>query len=159
MPCPSLRSRRRHRTPGPSLGRARSCRARRAGGRRGAAAPGDGAPIRRRRDSGRDADALADAHPDPTPAPTPTPTPTPAVRPGLGATVTFYGRGYGHGVGMSQYGARGRALAGQTAATILAHYYPGTTLGDDPATTPIRVLVLSRLARDADGAARRLRPA
>ena len=29
--------------------------------------------------------------------------------PGLGA-MTFYGRGYGHGVGMSQYGARGRAL-------------------------------------------------
>ena len=41
----------------------------------------------------------------------------------LGATVTFYGRGYGHGVGMSQYGARGRALAGEDAAAILAHYY------------------------------------
>ena len=45
--------------------------------------------------------------------------------------MTFFGRGYGHGVGMSQYGARGRALAGQTAATILAHYYRGTTLGID----------------------------
>ncbi|MEO7664316.1 MAG: hypothetical protein ABIV26_04265, partial [Candidatus Limnocylindrales bacterium] len=32
----------------------------------------------------------------------------------LGASTTFYGRGYGHGVGMSQYGARGRAIAGQT---------------------------------------------
>src|SRR5258708_1613480 len=30
--------------------------------------------------------------------------------PGL-PDLTFYGRGYGHGVGMSQYGARGRALA------------------------------------------------
>ena len=46
-------------------------------------------------------------------APPPTPPPGPTV---LGATVTFYGRGYGHGVGMSQYGARGRALAGQLRA-------------------------------------------
>ena len=43
--------------------------------------------------------------------------------------ITFFGRGWGHGVGMSQYGARGRALAGQTATEILAHYYAGTTLG------------------------------
>jgi stage II sporulation protein D len=61
----------------------------------------------------------------------------------LRSTVTFFGRGYGHGVGMSQYGARGRALAGQSAATILAHYYRGTTLGSIPATTSIRVRVLS----------------
>ena len=44
---------------------------------------------------------------------------------------------------MSQYGARGRALAGQTAATILAHYYRGTTLGSISSNTPIRVRVLS----------------
>lgn len=55
----------------------------------------------------------------------------------------FAGRGYGHGVGMSQYGARGRALAGQDAPTILAHYYRGTTLGTLGASTQIRVLVLS----------------
>ena len=61
----------------------------------------------------------------------------------LGTTVRFFGRGYGHGVGMSQYGARGRALAGQTAATILAHYYRGTTLGSISSNTPIRVRVLS----------------
>jgi SpoIID/LytB domain protein len=60
----------------------------------------------------------------------------------LGAVTTFYGRGYGHGVGMSQYGARGRALAGQTAAQILAHYYANTTLGSIAADTAIRVLVL-----------------
>ena len=56
--------------------------------------------------------------------------------------ITFYGRGYGHGVGMSQYGARGRALAGQDAATILAHYYAGTTLGTTDPKRPIRILVL-----------------
>jgi SpoIID/LytB domain protein len=59
------------------------------------------------------------------------------------ASVTFHGRGYGHGVGLSQYGARGRALAGQTAATILAHYYRGTTAGTISPSTPIRVLLLS----------------
>ncbi|MBI3748290.1 MAG: hypothetical protein HY262_05540, partial [Chloroflexi bacterium] len=65
-------------------------------------------------------------------------------------SVTFYGRGYGHGVGMSQYGARGRALAGQDAPTILAHYYQGTTLGQIDPATPVRVLVLSRwIATDA----------
>jgi SpoIID/LytB domain protein len=62
----------------------------------------------------------------------------------LGETVTFHGRGYGHGVGMSQYGARGRAQAGEDAATILGHYYQGATLGALDATTQIRVLVLSK---------------
>jgi stage II sporulation protein D len=57
--------------------------------------------------------------------------------------VTFYGRGWGHGVGMSQYGARGRALAGQTTAQILAHYYAGTTLGTKDPATKVRVLVLT----------------
>ena len=38
------------------------------------------------------------------------------------------GRGFGHGVGMSQYGALGGADQGRTAHQILAAYYPGTTL-------------------------------
>ena len=37
-------------------------------------------------------------------------------------------RGYGHGVGMSQYGANGMANAGYSYKDILSHYYPGTTL-------------------------------
>ena len=37
-------------------------------------------------------------------------------------------RGYGHGVGMSQYGANGMANAGYSYKDILFHYYPGTTL-------------------------------
>jgi stage II sporulation protein D len=76
--------------------------------------------------------------------PSPNPAATPASSTPLGDLVTFYGRGYGHGVGMSQYGARGRALAGQDAPTILAHYYQGTTLGIVDPATRIRVLVLSR---------------
>ncbi len=61
----------------------------------------------------------------------------------LPASVTFTGKGYGHGVGLSQYGARGRALAGQQAAAILAHYYRGTTVSTIAPTTPVRVLLLS----------------
>ena len=37
-------------------------------------------------------------------------------------------RGYGHGVGMSQYGANEIANAGYSYKDILSHYYPGTTL-------------------------------
>lgn len=37
-------------------------------------------------------------------------------------------KGYGHGVGMSQYGANGMANAGYGYKDILSHYYPGTTL-------------------------------
>lgn len=43
-------------------------------------------------------------------------------------TVTVTGRGYGHGVGMCQVGAMGRARAGQTFKQILEAYYPGTRL-------------------------------
>lgn len=44
------------------------------------------------------------------------------------ATFTFNGSGYGHGVGMSQIGARGQALEGRNASEILSYYYPGTQL-------------------------------
>ena len=45
------------------------------------------------------------------------------------AVFLVSGRGYGHGVGMSQYGAYGQALAGRSYDRILAHYYTGTELG------------------------------
>jgi SpoIID/LytB domain protein len=67
----------------------------------------------------------------------------------LGASVTLYGRGNGHGVGLSQYGARGRALAGQTAAQILAAYYAGTTIGSIAVDARIRVLLLDNFAPSA----------
>ena len=40
----------------------------------------------------------------------------------------FYGRGWGHGLGMCQTGAYGMALEGATFQQILEHYYPGMTL-------------------------------
>ena len=54
-----------------------------------------------------------------------------------GAPVhTFYGRGWGHGVGLCQTGTYGMALAGRSCAEILAAYYPGTALGAWPPTAP-----------------------
>jgi len=45
-----------------------------------------------------------------------------------GEEITITTRGYGHRVGMSQYGADAMALAGNGFADILAHYYRGTAL-------------------------------
>ena len=45
------------------------------------------------------------------------------------AVFVVSGRGYGHGVGMSQYGAYGQALAGRTYDQILPYYYRGTQIG------------------------------
>lgn len=45
-------------------------------------------------------------------------------------TVTFVGRGYGHGVGMSQWGAYALAEKGATAQTIVSHYFDGVRFVD-----------------------------
>ena len=50
-------------------------------------------------------------------------------RDGSLARLVVKGNGYGHGIGMCQWGAIGRARAGQSARAILATYYPGTTVG------------------------------
>lgn len=47
-----------------------------------------------------------------------------AVQVPAGFTIT--GSGFGHGVGMSQYGAQGMGLDGYTASQILTHYFTGT---------------------------------
>lgn len=46
----------------------------------------------------------------------------------VGDTVTVTTKGYGHRVGMSQYGAQAMAIDGSDYTQILSHYYPGTTL-------------------------------
>ena len=51
------------------------------------------------------------------------------------------GHGWGHGVGLAQYGAYGYALHGWTYDEIVAHYYPGTTLGEAPLKR-VRVLLV-----------------
>ncbi|MGB9792459.1 MAG: SpoIID/LytB domain-containing protein, partial [Thermacetogeniaceae bacterium] len=45
-----------------------------------------------------------------------------------GDRVTFYTRGYGHAVGMCQYGAQGLALRGRSYREILAYYYQGAVI-------------------------------
>lgn len=45
------------------------------------------------------------------------------------ASITVLGRGFGHGHGMSQYGAEGAARQGLSAREIVSFYYPGTELG------------------------------
>ncbi len=46
----------------------------------------------------------------------------------VGDTVTVTTKGFGHRVGMSQYGADAMAASGADCREILAHYYPGTIL-------------------------------
>ena len=55
------------------------------------------------------------------------------------ATFVFTGSGYGHGVGMSQIGARGMALESATATQILGHFYPGTQVAQVVDTQVIRI--------------------
>jgi stage II sporulation protein D len=60
--------------------------------------------------------------------------------PGANATFVITGHGWGHGVGMSQYGAYGFAQHGYTYQKIVAHYFPGTQLGPAP-VSKVRVLL------------------
>jgi stage II sporulation protein D len=55
------------------------------------------------------------------------------------AKFIFQGSGYGHGVGMSQIGARAKALAGESATAILQYYYTGTQVETITDTQILRV--------------------
>jgi stage II sporulation protein D len=55
-----------------------------------------------------------------------------------GDTVTFSGRGYGHGVGMCVIGAGRRARRGESADEILKHYYPGLDVSNLPYLAALR---------------------
>lgn len=59
-------------------------------------------------------------------------------RDGSLAKLTVNGRGFGHGIGMCQWGAIGRARAGQDFRTILSTYYPGTTVAWAPRSKGVR---------------------
>jgi len=89
---------------------------------------------------------------------------TPAGHAAQPSSPVFFvkGHGWGHGVGLAQYGAYGYALHGWTHERIVAHYYAGTTLGPAPLKKvrvllvpgSKRVVVSSRSAffvRDGDG--------
>ena len=50
----------------------------------------------------------------------------------LDGQLVVHGRGYGHGVGLCQYGAAGFAARGASYRAILERYYPGATLAAAP---------------------------
>lgn len=58
--------------------------------------------------------------------------------------VVFRGHGWGHGLGMSQYGAEGAAKLGCTYKQILTTYYPGTAVSATAMPSAIRVGVIDR---------------
>jgi stage II sporulation protein D len=73
------------------------------------------------------------------------------------ATFAFQGSGYGHGVGMSQIGARAKALAGESATAILQYYYTGTVVETATDTQILRInignlLTSAKLRSDSKGA-------
>jgi SpoIID/LytB domain protein len=58
----------------------------------------------------------------------------------------FRGAGYGHGVGMSQIGAYGQALAGKSGSEIVSYYYPGTVVESVDDSAFVRVNIADRVA-------------
>ncbi len=58
-----------------------------------------------------------------------------------GVSWVVKGRGFGHGVGMSQYGAYGYARHGKSYDFILGHYYRGTAIGQTGGPRIVRVLL------------------
>ena len=83
------------------------------------------------------------------------------VEPGAEASIDpvdgafrLEGHGYGHGRGMSQWGAEGAASLGIPYEQILATYYPGTTLAPGSPTAKLRVHITDDYDNDM-----RVRPA
>lgn len=74
--------------------------------------------------------------------PSATPAGAAAARAEIPASFALKGSGWGHGVGMSQYGAYGMALAKYTATEIVQHYYSGTTVAPVRDDSRIRVNLL-----------------
>ena len=62
------------------------------------------------------------------------------------ATITIDGLGFGHGRGLSQYGALGAAQQGRTHEQILRFYYPGTGRGE--VAGQVKVLITRDTSRD-----------
>ena len=65
------------------------------------------------------------------------------------ATFAFHGAGFGHGIGLSQYGAQGMALEGATGTEIVEHYYPGASVTPMPMPSNLVVGLLQDRTADA----------
>ena len=81
---------------------------------------------------------------------------TPAALADDETIITIEGSGWGHGVGMSQYGAYGRALpiedggGGQTATEILNFYYPTASITTDTLPEDLKVHIFSGLGAELE---------
>src|SRR5690348_16982754 len=75
----------------------------------------------------------------------------PAMAPAKSSFV-IRGAGYGHGIGLSQYGADGYAQHGFDYKTIVGHYYEDTALAQLSSSPTIRVLLESATAPSFSGA-------
>jgi len=62
--------------------------------------------------------------------------------------LTITGHGNGHGIGLSQYGARNAATLGRSGTQILDFYYPGTTTVAEAASSQIRVRLMAASASE-----------
>lgn len=71
----------------------------------------------------------------------PTPAQADAVVKPKNGSFKINGRGYGHGIGMSQYGAYGAAQKGLNWHQILAFYYPGTKRVKQPTNHKVRIWI------------------
>lgn len=67
-----------------------------------------------------------------------------AIRNAKNGSFTFRGIGYGHGVGMSQWSARGMAKKGAKFSRIISHFYPGVIITKQKSATEVAMLSPSR---------------
>lgn len=92
--------------------------------------------------------------PPPPPVPDPVVTET-TVDSAIPSAFTFAGSGWGHGVGMSQYGALAMARTGSTAAQIVQHFYTGTVVAAQQDSQMVQVSIgkgeTSALLRSPNG--------
>ncbi|MHB1341572.1 MAG: cell wall-binding repeat-containing protein [Coriobacteriia bacterium] len=76
--------------------------------------------------------------------------PAQAIEPLAIPDFTIHGGGYGHGIGLSQYGSQGYALKGWTYDNIVKHYFQGTVIANANANPDVKVQLAADGAAQAD---------
>lgn len=81
--------------------------------------------------------------PQPAPCPAPGGVAVPEAPTPVSGALVVQGHGWGHSLGLSQYGAQGAARLGCSATTILSTYYPGTTLARQPTRPAVSLRLMA----------------